>query len=146
MDECDLEESTEIDRGLLVPRKDTTAFLEPADQSFDDVAVSVCLAVKLNETFLAILVFFCGNDWCDFQIQQVFVDPLCPVSFVASQRHWPGNGIAVFIEQALIGTPQEGFERCGFMRLTGCQLKVERIAVAITKEMDFCRKTPARAA
>lgn len=46
MDKCQLEEAGVILSGLFKSRENPTAFLQPANQTLDDVARPVSLAIK----------------------------------------------------------------------------------------------------
>ena len=47
--------------------------------------------IKLHESFRAIFVFFGGNDRLHVQLQQVFVDPIRTIPFVAAQGDGPSE-------------------------------------------------------
>jgi len=47
--------------------------LEPA---YQDIAITVCLAVKLNWTRITILILFGRDHWPDVQVENVLVNPV----------------------------------------------------------------------
>lgn len=110
MYEGHFQESTEVLGGLLEPGEDATIFLEPANESLDDVAVAICLAIELDRACLSIFVFLGGNYWIDSEIQQVFINPVCTVSFVACHRHGPGDWLAIAIHEAGVRAFQQRFQ------------------------------------
>jgi hypothetical protein len=98
VDESHFEHTGEILGGFLKSREDASAFLEPADQSLNDVALAIRLPIELNRSDIPILVFLGRNHWRDFQFQQAIVNPICSVCFVSGESNGPGNGLAVAIE------------------------------------------------
>ena len=145
-DEGHFNEAAEVQGGFFESCKDAPRFLEPADEAFDDVALAIGFGVELDGAFAAVLIFFRGNDRCDSQIEQVFIDPIGAVSLVAAELRGPSNSLAVAVEQLGIGSYQHVVKDGGIVGLPWRQMKMERMAQAITQEMDFCRKTPARTA
>ena len=145
-DEGHFNEAGEVQGGLFESCKDAPRFLEPADEAFDDVALAIGFGVELDGAFAAVLIFFRGNDRCDSQIEQILIDPIGAVSLVAAQLHGPCHALTVAVEQLSIRSHQHIVEDGGIVSLSWRQMKVERVALTIAQEMDFCRKTPARTA
>jgi hypothetical protein len=54
--------------------------------------------------------------------------------------------MAAAVEQLGVGSFQHGVQDCGIVGLPWRQMKVERMALAIAKQVDFRRKTPTRTA
>ena len=85
MNERHFDHSGEILRGFLKPREDTSALLEPTDQAFHDVSLSIRLFVEGDRTGILVFVGLRGNNRFDFQIQQTFIDPISSIPLVTSQ-------------------------------------------------------------
>jgi hypothetical protein len=62
---------------------DATGFVYPTDEAFDDVATAVCSAVEFDGPRGAAFIFPGRSDRLDAQPQQVFVDPIGPISLFA---------------------------------------------------------------
>ena len=146
MDKSHLDHAAEVLRRLLETREDAAGFLEPTDQTLDNVAPSVGVAVKLDEAGVAIFVLLGRNDRNDVQFDQVLVNPVSPVSLVTGQGHRPSDGLVVPVKQIGIRLFEQGREGCRLMRLSCREVKVQRMAFPVTQDMDFRRKTSARAA
>jgi len=146
LDESHFDESAVVLGSFVEACEDAAAFFEPADESLDDVASPVVVAVKAYGSRILILVRFGGNDRRDVQAEQILVDPISAVSFVACQRQWPGDGLAVAGEDGCVGAFQQFGQHGGFVVLPGGQMEVQRMPMAITKQMEFCGKAPAGAA
>jgi hypothetical protein len=146
LNECHFDEAAEVLCGFLETREDATGFFQPSDQALNDVPSSVGLAVEFHRTLVAVFVFLRGNDRPDVQVQQIGVDPISPVSFIATQGHRPGKRIACAVVQARVGAFEEGVQRRGLMGLPRSQVEVERMTMAVAKNMNFRRKTAARSA
>jgi len=61
VDEGHLDHAREILSGLFEPREDASAFFQPTDQSFDDVALAICAPIELHGTSTAVFVFLGRN-------------------------------------------------------------------------------------
>jgi hypothetical protein len=146
LDEGESNHAGEVLGLLLESRKDSSTFLEPADESFDDVATSVRLAIELDESGVAVLVFFRRDDGRDAQFEQELINPIGPVSLVAPQGEGPRETLAVVVEQALIGCRQQFVENLRFVRLAWREPKGQRQPLAVAENVDLGRKSPARAA
>lgn len=108
MDESHFEHTGEILGGFLKSREDAPAFLEPADQSLDDVSLAIRLPIELNRSGIPILVFLGRNHRRDFQFQQAIVNPICSVCFVSGKSNGPGNGLAVAIKHFGVCAVEQG--------------------------------------
>jgi hypothetical protein len=144
VDECDLQHAEVILGGLLEAREDPSTFLQPTNEAFDDVPFAVGLTVELDWAGVAILVALGGNHRRDALAKQVFVDPIGAESFVCCQA----DGAERFLDLIAgdCGSLQQRFQRLGLMGLSGGDVDMQRMTVAITEQMDFCRKSAPRAA
>jgi hypothetical protein len=75
LDECELQYAAEVLGSLFVSREDPAAFLQPADQSLDDIAPLVRVAIELHRPGLTILVLLRWDHRQDSQFQEKLVDP-----------------------------------------------------------------------
>ena len=78
--------------------------------------------------------------------QQVFVDPVSPVSLVAAEREWPSDSFAIFVEEAFVRRDKQFVEHGRFVRLARRQMEAEWKAVAVAEYVDLRGKTPSRTA
>jgi hypothetical protein len=145
-DEGQGDHAAEVLGRLLESREDAAAFLEPADESLDDVTTPVRLSIEVDEASIAVLVFFRRDDGRNPQFEQELVDPVSPVSLVAAERERPRDARAVVVEQPLVGGRQQFVEDLRFVRLARRESKGQRQSVAVAKDVDLCRESPARAA
>jgi len=139
MNKYHLQEPAEILGGLLESRADTAAFFEPADQSLDDVAAAIGGAIELDRSGIAILVFLRRNHRADSQVDQVIVDPIRAVAFVAGQRHRPGDRFVFAVGQHSVRPDQNGVQHRRFVGLSRGQMKVQRVSVTVAENVDFRR-------
>ena len=95
---------------------------------------------------VAVFILLRGDHGLDPQVQEVFVDPIGAIPFITTQRQRPSDAFPVAIEQACVRTVEHLLQGRGFMGLARRQMKMQRMAVAITEDMDFCGKTAAGAA
>ena len=146
MDKRHLHHAAEVLRRLLESREDPARFLQPTDQAFDDVASPVGVAVKLDQAGVSIFIRFGRNDRIDPQFDEVLVNPIGAVPLVAGQGYWPSDRVAIAVKQVGIRLFEQRREGRRLMRLSGGEVKVQRMAFPITEDMDFRRKPPARAA
>jgi len=144
VDERELEHAEIVFGGLLKAREDATVFFEPAKQPLDDVAVAVRFAVEFHRPAVPILVGLRGNDGSDALTQQVFIDPVGAEAFVASQVD--GAQRLAFLFAANDRSGEQRFQGLRLVRLPGGDVDVERMAVSVAEQMDFCRKPASRAA
>ena len=79
------------------------------------------------------------------QAEQVLVDPISAIRFVARHLQRPGERLSVMIEQVFVGPDQQRFQRGRLVRLTGGEMEVQRMSVRVAQQMNFARKSPARA-
>ena len=100
--------------------------------------------IELDRTFAAVFVGLRRNDRLDSQGEQIFVNPVGAISLVAAQLHRPSNGFSLAVEQLCVGAFQQRVERGGVVGLTRRQMKMQRVALAIAKQVKFCGKAPAR--
>jgi len=146
VDKRHLDHAAEVLRRFLEAREDAAGFLEPADQTLDNVTPPVGVAVKLDKAGVPIFVLLGRNDRSDVQFEQVLVNPISAVSLVAGQGHRPSDGLAVAIEQVGVRLFEQGREGRRLMRLSCGEMKVQGMAFPVTEDMDFRGKPPARAA
>jgi len=76
-------------------------------------------------------------------------DPDYSAAYVILDTDTPdirGHGLAFTIVQLGVSSFQERVESRGVVGLPRGQMKVERVALAIAKNVDFCGKPPARTA
>ena len=141
MNERHPDHAREVFGGLLEPREDSSAFLEPANQTFDDMAIAIGFTIKLDATRSAVFVGFGRYHRLDAKCQQVGIDPIRAVSFVAGQRHRPSDRFTLTIHHVGIGTGQQRIHHRRLVRLTGGQMKVEWMTPAVTENVDFAGYT-----
>ena len=146
LNERHADHAAEVLRGLFKSREDSAALFQPANQAFNNIAIAIRLLVKLDEPTIAILVALGRDHRLDIQLQQVFIDPIGAISLVARQRHRPSDRLADFIDQLFIGADHERIEYGRFVRLTGRQMKVKRMTMAIAQNVYFAGQTAATAA
>jgi len=103
LDEGELEHAPEIFGCFLEASKDASRFLKPADQALDDAAPAISFAVERGQPVLAVVGVFAGNDWLNSQFEQIVVDPVGSISFVAGQGDRPGIRPAILIDQFRVG-------------------------------------------
>jgi len=130
--------------GLLEPAEDAAALLQPADQPLDDVAVTIHLLVESHGPGLVIFVGFRWDHRRDIQVQQVIIDPRGAIVLLG-RRGDSSDRLTVEIEQMFIRTDHHRVECRRFVRLTGGQLKVQRMARPIAQHVDFADQTAAAA-
>lgn len=83
MDESHFDHASEVFGGFFKPSEDTSAFFQPANQSFDDVPLAIYFLVEHDGSGIAVFIFLGGNHWRDFHFQQTIVDPIGSVRFVS---------------------------------------------------------------
>ena len=98
MDESYFEHAGEVLGGFLESREDASAFFQPADQSFDDVASSVFFPFEHDRPGVLVFVRLRGNHGRDSQFQQAIVDPICSIRLVSRQGKRPRYGLSLAIE------------------------------------------------
>ena len=81
----------------------------------------------------------------DPQVEQVFIDPVRPVSLIAGQGDRPCHRRAVPIGDPFVGTHQQRHDGGGLVGLAGRQMEVERVAMTVTEQVDFRGKPAAGA-
>ena len=133
MNERHFDHSGEILRGFLKPREDTSALLEPTDQAFHDVSLSIRLFVEGDRTGILVFVGLRGNNRFDFQIQQTFIDPISSIPLVTSQGYRPGDGFSFTIDYLGVSTFEHRNQSGGFVVLPSSQVKMERMAMPVTE-------------
>lgn len=146
MNKSNLQHAAEVHGSLLESREDATCLLEPTDQPFDDIPSAVSLTVEFHGSRVAVFVFFGRNDGLNSKFEEVLVNPVGTVSFVGSQCHRPSDGFTIAVQEICVRTVQYGFQRPRLVRLSGGELEMQRMTVAIAENMNLRRKTPARAA
>lgn len=65
--------------------------MAPRDESLNDIALPIGIAVEFDWSSRANFVFLRRNDRCYSKVQKVGVDPVGAISLVARQGHGPGN-------------------------------------------------------
>jgi len=144
VDESDFQHREVVFGRLLEACEDAPAFLQPADESFDDVAVAICLSVKLHGSGIPILVALGRNDRCDARSEKILIDPVGAEALVACQPHGAERLLNLFPCDG--NSLQQGFKSLGFMGLSSGEVDVEGVAMAITEQMDLRRKSAPRTA
>jgi hypothetical protein len=81
----------------------------------------------------------------NFQLQQVFIDPIGAIRLVGRQLQRPGKWLSVVVEQAFIGADQQRFQGSRLVRLAGREMEMQRVTMRIAQQMNFARKSPAGA-
>lgn len=131
-------------RGLFEAREYAAILFQPTDEAFDDVTLAVGVAVPLDAAGFAILVALAGDHWLDAGIEEVLVDPLGAITFVASQRQRCNDRLAVAAGE--IDAFQERFQSGRFVSLSWRQMEVEGVSVRVAEEVDLRRKAAPAAA
>lgn len=144
MDEGHLDHRGVVGGGFLEAGEDATRFFEPTDQSLDDVPLAVGVAVEFDQTRIAILVGLGGNDRFDAVFEQVLVDPVGTVAFVAGQLERPGDRLTALVDHFSLF--QKRFQGLRLVTLTGGEMEAERMPGPVAEQMDFGRKPAAGAA
>lgn len=75
--------------GFLEAGEDASAFFEPADEPFDDVAAAVRFFVERVGAGVAIFILLRRNHRFHAQFGQVLVDPISPVEALSLKRLIP---------------------------------------------------------
>lgn len=144
MDERELEHAEVIFGGLLEAGEDAPALLQPANESFDDIPLAICVPVECDRPGVAIFVAL-GRDYRrDPRSQQVLVDPVGAEAFVAGQSD--GAQRLGCLLSADCRALQQCFQSLRLVRLSGREVDVEGMAVPIAEQMDFGGKPAPRAA
>ncbi len=141
MDERHFDHPQEVGRAFLETREDPATFFEPADQAFDNASLSILLAIEGHWTSISVFVRLAGNHRPDAATQEILVDPIGPISFVAGQSDWMHSGIRV-LARDFAGLEQLR-QAAGFMRLSRREMGVQRMPVRIAKDVDFRAKPAA---
>jgi hypothetical protein len=144
VNERELEHAEVVLGCLLEPREDSPALLEPPNETFNDVAFAVSVAVKLNRAGVAIFVFLGRNHRRDAFIEKILVDPVGTISLVAGQPHGT-QGLFRFLSRN-VHSLQQRLESLRFVCLSCREMHVQRVAVAIAEQMDLGRKSAPRTA
>ena len=143
MDERHLQHTAKVLGGLLEPSEDTSAFLQPSDQALDNVSVPVRFPVEFNRPIVSIFVALRRDNRSDAEFQQVTVDPLGAVTFVACHRNWPGKRLVIVVNQLGVRAFKQRDQSGGLVRFARCEMEVQRVARRIAEDVKFCRKTAA---
>ena len=69
---------------LTIPRKLTARFSS---------RVRISLTVEFHGPRLTVLIRFAGDDGTDAAVEQILVDPVGTISFVAGDRDWIQGGV-----------------------------------------------------
>jgi hypothetical protein len=146
LDEGHFDKPPEVLGGFFKPRKDASGLFQPSDQPLHYVPPAICSAIEFHGAGPAVFVLLGGNDGSDLSIQQVFVNPIRAIPFVATQRYRPSYRFAFTVMQTCVGAFQHRIQRRGFVFLARSQMEMERMPMTITQQMNFRRKTPARTA
>jgi len=146
VNESDFHEAAEVLGRFLKPCKDAAGFFEPPNETLHNVPPAVCAAVELHGALVSIFIFLGRNDRLDAQVEQIGVDPIGTISLVTTEFQRPSHGIAFPILELRVHAFQESIENGGVVNLAWGEVKVQRMSHAIAKNVDFCRKTPARTA
>lgn len=83
------------------------------------------------------LIAFARDDRLDIQCQQILVDPVGTIGFVAGKLNGPCHGFAVVVGEAFVRSFQERLEAGGFVILPGSQMKVQRMAVGVAQQVNL---------
>jgi hypothetical protein len=145
-DEGEFHHAAKILGRLLEAREDAAAFLDPTDETFDDIAASISLAVEFDLACVTVLVLLGWDNRLNPKVQQKSVDPFGAESFVAGQLNRPSDGFPVVIDDFLVGSGQQRFKGRRLVVLSGREMKVKRMAVLVAQYVNFGRKPSARAA
>jgi|GEM_PF-3652586 len=141
MYECHPKHSGIVQGGLFEPREDPPAFLEPSDQSFNDVAISVCVRIEWLLPGVAIFVQFRRNHRLNPVRVKHRVDILGAIAFIPCDLFRPGNGHPFEIDNTGIRVFYQSRKCLCFMHLSSSQFKRQRMAIVVADQMDLRGKT-----
>jgi hypothetical protein len=106
LDERHFNEATEVFRRFVKASEDTAGFFKPSNETLDDVPPPVDCAIKFDRTIATVFIVFRRNDWLDAPLQQIFVNPVGPISFIAAQSDGPREWNPLAIMQTGVGSLQ----------------------------------------
>ena len=82
----------------------------------------------------------------DAQLQEVIVNPVRSIALVAGDGQRPSDWFAIVVTQLGIGAFQKRLQSGGLVGLTGREMEVQRMTLAVAKQMNLRGKTAARTA
>jgi hypothetical protein len=132
VDEGQLDHAAEVDGRFLEPGDDASRFLQPSDEALDDATAAIRLLVERNRPLRASLVLLARDDRSDAEVEQVRIDPLRSVTFVAGKSDWPSLLPALLVEQSLVGSDEQGVQHGRVVDLPGAEMEVKRMALSVT--------------
>lgn len=139
MNESHFDHTNEVLGGLFKTCQHPAAFFQPTNQSFNDVTLAIRFAVELYGSGVTVFIVLARNHRLDAKINEVAVDPIGSVAFVASQLRWVDDGNVVLIDD--VHSFKQRGQRLVVMRLTRRQMHMQRMPVTIAEQMDFRGKT-----
>jgi len=74
-----------VGRGLLEASGNSSGFLEPSDQIFDDVSFLVFDLVEIYEPLASVLILLARNHGTYSTRQQMLIDPQRSIAFVSRE-------------------------------------------------------------
>lgn len=141
MDERHLYHADEVLRGLLESRQHASALLQPTDQPLDDVAIPICVAVEFDRRRCSVFVFLAGNHGLDAKLDEVAVNPVGSVTFVARQLCRIDDREVVLVDDVHVF--EQRLQRLVVMRLARGDVHMQGMPVPIAEQMNFRGKTAA---
>ena len=75
---------TQVDDRLFEACEDSAAFFQPPDKAFNDIAITICVSIKLDRAIIAILVRLRWNHRLDIQVREILINPIRTIDVVFS--------------------------------------------------------------
>jgi hypothetical protein len=118
---------------------------EPTDEPLDDVALAVQASIEFYTAKAAILVFLGGDHRLNAQLEQVIIDPIRAIAFVASQRDGPRHRMTLDVHDAFICAAQQRFQCRRLVNLTRRKVEVQWFSLPVTEDVNFRGEPATRA-
>ena len=144
MNEGHLDHAKVVLGSFLKTCEDATAFLQPTDQAFNNVTLAISFFVELYRTSITVFVVLAWYHRLDAKLQEIVINPVGPVAFVACKLGRVDDGHIVLIDD--VYPFQQGRQGLVVMRLAGRQVHVQRMAMTVAEDVDFRGKTTTGAA
>lgn len=124
-----------VDGGLFKAAEDAPKLFEPSDQPLDDVASVVGFAIEIGMVDIIRLLSLFRNHRLDTFRSQLADDGCRAVGFVTRQGFRLDEVLQRLVVEFRHG-PQL-LEQLSLVRLPGAQLNAQRMALAVTDDVDF---------
>jgi hypothetical protein len=144
LDECPLDHAEEIAGALLESRENSAALFQPANETLDDIALPVLLTNEFRAPRGSVFVSFAGDHRADASIEQILIDPVSPLPLITSKCDRRDSDFRFLACD--FASFEEFSEARGFVRFSGGDVGMQRIAARVAKNVDFGAKSAARPA